>query len=115
MIYAFVILEMYLLGLFNQSYQRPHAAGEHFCTMMLSLCKTDGVYSSYHPVALEICIKNEKSKKNLPQKIWKKSHVKGEKVHPRGPAPHLGAPSALQGAPSSSHGAPDLTHGGPPG
>ena len=55
---TFVILEMYLLGLFNQSYQRPHAAGEHFCTMMLSLCKTDGVYSSYHPVALEICIQN---------------------------------------------------------
>ena len=49
-----------VLGLFNQSYQRPRAAGEHFCTMMFSLCKTDGVYSSYHPVALEICIKNGK-------------------------------------------------------
>ena len=47
-----------VLGLFNQSYQRPRAAGEHFCTMMFSLCKTDGVYSSYHPVALEICIQN---------------------------------------------------------
>ena len=47
-----------VLGLFNQSYQRTLAAGEHFCTMMLSLCKTDGVYSSYYPVALEICIKN---------------------------------------------------------
>ena len=48
-----------VLGLFNnQSYQRPRAAGEHFCTMMLSLCKTDSVYSSYNPVALKICIKN---------------------------------------------------------